>query len=75
MGLTVTQDAEEIVNNFNGKAFLGQNIIVEFAKENRRRDNYEDRGYVSYLVSDFKDTEVTLQTDHHLAHVGPLVSG
>ncbi|KAG9128517.1 hypothetical protein FRC07_005884 [Ceratobasidium sp. 392] len=38
-----TRDAEEIVNNFNGKAFLGQNIIVEFAKENRRRDNFEDR--------------------------------
>ncbi|CAE6478476.1 unnamed protein product [Rhizoctonia solani] len=38
------RDAEEIVTNFNGKAFLGQNIIVEFAKENRRRDNYEDRG-------------------------------
>ncbi|CAE6450299.1 unnamed protein product [Rhizoctonia solani] len=39
-----SRDAEEIVTNFNGKAFLGQNIIVEFAKENRRRDNYEDRG-------------------------------
>lgn len=39
-----SRDAEEIVNNFNGKAFLGQNIIVEFAKENRRRDNYDDRG-------------------------------
>lgn len=39
------QDAEDIVANFNGKPFLGQNIIVEFAKENRRRDNYDDRGY------------------------------
>ncbi|CAE6389333.1 unnamed protein product [Rhizoctonia solani] len=39
-----TRDAEDIVSNFNGKAFLGQNIIVEFAKENRRRDNYDDRG-------------------------------
>ena len=39
------RDAEEIVTNFNGKPFLGQNIIVEFAKENnRRRDNYDDRG-------------------------------
>ncbi|CAE6364621.1 unnamed protein product [Rhizoctonia solani] len=38
------RDAEDIVTNFNGKTFLGQNIIVEFAKENRRRDNYEDRG-------------------------------
>ena len=48
------QDAEEIVNNFNGKAFLGQNIIVEFAKENRRRENYEDRGCVSFLVSGYE---------------------
>ncbi|CUA67763.1 Pre-mRNA-splicing factor srp2 [Schizosaccharomyces pombe 972h-] [Rhizoctonia solani] len=39
-----SRDAEDIVSNFNGKAFLGQNIIVEFAKENRRRDNYDDRG-------------------------------
>ncbi|KAB5596233.1 RNA recognition motif 2 in serine/arginine-rich splicing factor 1 (SRSF1)-like protein [Ceratobasidium theobromae] len=39
-----SRDAEDIVTNFNGKAFLGQNIIVEFAKENRRRDNYDDRG-------------------------------
>ncbi|KAG9081534.1 hypothetical protein FS749_007596 [Ceratobasidium sp. UAMH 11750] len=39
-----SRDAEEIVNTFNGKTFLGQNIIVEFAKENRRRDNHEDRG-------------------------------
>ncbi|KAG8712140.1 hypothetical protein FRC11_000952 [Ceratobasidium sp. 423] len=39
-----SRDAEEIVANFNGKTFLGQNIIVEFAKENRRRDNYDDRG-------------------------------
>ncbi|KAG8743631.1 hypothetical protein FRC12_015001, partial [Ceratobasidium sp. 428] len=37
-------DAEEIVNNFNGKTFLGSNIIIEFAKENRRRDNFDDRG-------------------------------
>ncbi|KAG8745608.1 hypothetical protein FRC10_007499 [Ceratobasidium sp. 414] len=37
------RDAEEIVNTFNGKTFLGQNIIVEFAKENRRRDNFDDR--------------------------------
>ncbi|KAJ1309158.1 hypothetical protein OPQ81_004829 [Rhizoctonia solani] len=39
-----SRDAEDIVANFNGKTFLGQNIIVEFAKENRRRDNYDDRG-------------------------------
>ncbi|KAF8743081.1 RNA recognition motif, partial [Rhizoctonia solani] len=39
-----SRDAEDIVTNFNGKTFLGQNIIVEFAKENRRRDNYDDRG-------------------------------
>ncbi|CAE6451230.1 unnamed protein product [Rhizoctonia solani] len=39
-----SRDAEEIVTNFNGKTFLGQNIIVEFAKENRRRENHDDRG-------------------------------
>ncbi|KAG9091809.1 hypothetical protein FRC06_000360 [Ceratobasidium sp. 370] len=43
------RDAEEIVNTFNGKTFLGQNIIVEFAKENRRRENYDDRGIIEYV--------------------------
>ncbi|KZP17893.1 RNA-binding domain-containing protein [Athelia psychrophila] len=39
------KDAEDAVNNFNGKPFMGANIVVEFAKESRpRRDNYDDRG-------------------------------
>ncbi|KAK2466835.1 hypothetical protein APHAL10511_001093 [Amanita phalloides] len=37
-----SKDAEEAVHNFNGKAFMGANIVVEFAKESRpRRDVYE----------------------------------
>ncbi|KII88143.1 hypothetical protein PLICRDRAFT_53997 [Plicaturopsis crispa FD-325 SS-3] len=41
-----SKDAEDAVNQFNGKPFLGVNIVVEFAKESRpRRDVYEgDRG-------------------------------
>ncbi|EJD53135.1 RNA-binding domain-containing protein [Auricularia subglabra TFB-10046 SS5] len=39
-----SKDAEEVVQVFNGKAFMGAPILVEFAKENRpRRD--DDRGY------------------------------
>ncbi|KAF9520048.1 hypothetical protein BS47DRAFT_1370552 [Hydnum rufescens UP504] len=33
-----SKEAEDIVQNFNGKQFLGQSIIVEFARENRRRE-------------------------------------
>ncbi|OBZ69258.1 Pre-mRNA-splicing factor srp2 [Grifola frondosa] len=37
-----SRDAEDAVHHFNGKAFLGANIVVEFAKESRpRRDVYE----------------------------------
>jgi len=33
------------VQHFNGKPFMGVNIVVEFAKESRpRRDPYDDRG-------------------------------
>ncbi|KAG9318644.1 hypothetical protein JVU11DRAFT_737 [Chiua virens] len=41
-----SKDAEDAVHHFNGKAFMGANIVVEFAKESRpRRDVYEsDRG-------------------------------
>ncbi|KAM6500437.1 hypothetical protein JOM56_003451 [Amanita muscaria] len=36
------KDAEDTVHNFNGKTFMGANIVVEFAKESRpRRDAYE----------------------------------
>ncbi|KAJ7481177.1 hypothetical protein B0H11DRAFT_2157843 [Mycena galericulata] len=36
------KDAEDAVTNFNGKSFMGQNIVVEFAKESRpRRDPYD----------------------------------
>ncbi|KAF7337955.1 hypothetical protein MVEN_02018900 [Mycena venus] len=40
-------DAEDAVTNFNGKPFMGQNIVVEFAKESRpRREPYDgDRNY------------------------------
>ncbi|KAJ3524631.1 hypothetical protein NM688_g8529 [Phlebia brevispora] len=37
-----SRDAEDAVHNFNGKSFMGANIVVEFAKESRpRRDVYE----------------------------------
>jgi len=39
------KDAEDAVHNFNGKPFLGVNIVVEFAKESRpRREVHDDRG-------------------------------
>ncbi|KAI0093898.1 hypothetical protein BDY19DRAFT_902602 [Irpex rosettiformis] len=38
------RDAEDAVHNFNGKSFMGANIVVEFAKESRpRREVFEDR--------------------------------
>ncbi|KAH9966516.1 hypothetical protein BC827DRAFT_1152949 [Russula dissimulans] len=38
------RDAEDALHHFNGKNFMGQNIVVEFAKESRpRREPYEDR--------------------------------
>ncbi|KAF7778618.1 hypothetical protein Agabi119p4_2963 [Agaricus bisporus var. burnettii] len=41
------KDAEEAVHTFNGKSFMGANIVVEFAKESRpRREPYEnERGH------------------------------
>ncbi|KAL4248490.1 RRM domain-containing protein [Abortiporus biennis] len=39
-----TRDAEDAVHHFNGKSFMGANIVVEFAKESRprrERDVYE----------------------------------
>ncbi|THV07799.1 hypothetical protein K435DRAFT_741147 [Dendrothele bispora CBS 962.96] len=40
-----SKDAEDAVQNFNGKNFMGSSIVVEFAKESRsRRDPYDDRG-------------------------------
>ncbi|KAI0822830.1 hypothetical protein BC628DRAFT_1326452 [Trametes gibbosa] len=36
------RDAEDALQNFNGKSFMGSNIVVEFAKETRpRRDPYD----------------------------------
>ncbi|OSD08544.1 hypothetical protein PYCCODRAFT_1473136 [Trametes coccinea BRFM310] len=32
-----SRDAEDALNNFNGKSFMGNNIVVEFAKETRPR--------------------------------------
>ncbi|TDL24925.1 RNA-binding domain-containing protein [Rickenella mellea] len=43
-----SRDAEDAVQQFNGKSFMGNNIVVEFAKESRpRRDPYDgpERGY------------------------------
>jgi len=42
-----SKDAEDAVHNFNGKTFMGVNIVVEFAKESRpRREVYAgDRGH------------------------------
>jgi len=38
------RDAEDALHHFNGKNSMGQNIVVEFAKESRpRREPYEDR--------------------------------
>ncbi|KAI0273468.1 hypothetical protein BC834DRAFT_921535 [Gloeopeniophorella convolvens] len=38
------RDAEDALQHFNGKNFMGQNIVVEFAKESRpRREPYEDK--------------------------------
>ncbi|KAG8837612.1 hypothetical protein FRC18_008628, partial [Serendipita sp. 400] len=38
------KDAEDVVRNFNGKTFMGSELIVEQAKESRPRRGYEDRG-------------------------------
>ncbi|KAH7923560.1 RNA-binding domain-containing protein [Leucogyrophana mollusca] len=50
-----SKDAEDAVHHFNGKPFMGVNIVVEFAKESRpRRDVYEsDRGfgYIPHLAA------------------------
>ncbi|KAF8234882.1 hypothetical protein L208DRAFT_797948 [Tricholoma matsutake] len=40
------KDADDAVQNLNGKPFMGANIVVEFAKESRpRREHYEERNY------------------------------
>ncbi|KAH9901504.1 hypothetical protein C8Q73DRAFT_637710 [Cubamyces lactineus] len=37
-----SRDAEDALQHFNGKSFMGTNIVVEFAKETRpRRDPYD----------------------------------
>ncbi|CAG7852661.1 SubName: Full=Uncharacterized protein {ECO:0000313/EMBL:CCA73791.1} [Serendipita indica DSM 11827] len=42
-------DAEDVVRNFNGKNFMGSEIIVEQAKDSRpKRGGYEDRGGGGY---------------------------
>ncbi|KAJ3515733.1 hypothetical protein NLJ89_g1577 [Agrocybe chaxingu] len=44
--LPLSQDAEDAVHTFNGKPFMGANIVIEFAKESRpRREYQEDRSY------------------------------
>jgi arginine/serine-rich splicing factor 4/5/6 len=48
-----SKDAEDAVNNFNGKQFMGSTIAVEFAKESRpRREPYEERGGGGYGYDD-----------------------
>ncbi|PVF99798.1 hypothetical protein CPB86DRAFT_783447 [Serendipita vermifera] len=44
------KDAEDVVRNFNGKSFMGSELLVEFARETRSR-RHEDRGgrYGSFL--------------------------
>jgi len=37
-----SKDAEDAVHNFNGKPFMGVNIVVEFAKESRPRREVHD---------------------------------
>ncbi|KIY50757.1 hypothetical protein FISHEDRAFT_38616 [Fistulina hepatica ATCC 64428] len=44
------KDAEDAVNQFNGKPFMGTTIAVEFAKESRpRREPYDS--YANHLLS------------------------
>ncbi|CAK5265183.1 unnamed protein product [Mycena citricolor] len=38
------KDADDAVNNYNGKTLMGQSIVVEFAKESRPRREFDDRG-------------------------------
>lgn len=53
---------------------MGQNIIVEFAKENnRRRDNYDDRGCVLAPICQLFPNSPA-PPDLRLVLVGPLVS-
>ncbi|KAI0064709.1 RNA-binding domain-containing protein [Artomyces pyxidatus] len=38
------RDADDALQHFNGKSFMGSNLVVEFAKESRpRREPYDDR--------------------------------
>jgi len=37
-----SRDAEDAVQAFNGKSFMGATIVVEFAKEARRREPRDD---------------------------------
>lgn len=49
------KDADEVVRNFNGKSFMGSELIVEFAKESRPRRNYDDRGGGEYGQRDRRE--------------------
>lgn len=37
-----SRDAEDALHHFNGKSFMGTNIVVEFAKESRPRREVHD---------------------------------
>ncbi|RXW22332.1 hypothetical protein EST38_g3531 [Candolleomyces aberdarensis] len=51
------KDAEDALHNFNGKPFMGTNIVVEFAKESRpRREVY---ALISIFVYDETDIYIS----------------
>ena len=57
------QDADECVDTFHGRDFQGRPLLVEFAKENRRREPNMDRSYVAVFkaaVGDSPHRELTI---------------
>ncbi|KAI6045603.1 hypothetical protein EDC04DRAFT_2559251 [Pisolithus marmoratus] len=55
-----SKDAEDAVHHFNGKSFMGANIVVEFAKEGRpRRDPYENDRSHGYNNGNRRDAPLT----------------
>ncbi|KAJ2934895.1 hypothetical protein H1R20_g2144, partial [Candolleomyces eurysporus] len=53
------KDAEDALHNFNGKPFMGTNIVVEFAKESRpRREVY---ALISIFVRNQTDIDTSMR--------------
>lgn len=50
------QDADECVDTFHGRDFQGRPLLVEFAKENRRREPNMDRSYVAVFKAAVGDS-------------------